>query len=123
MKLFTSKYTKEERKALVEQWKSSGQTRYSFAKAHEIKESTFCHWVLKSLEQETGIKRRRSFPVTALPLPEQQPSFVAIQIDNNTTEKQHSPSSTPVMEITTSSGSKISFYETVPAEYLQQLLK
>ena len=106
--------------SFVEQWKASGQSKFTFARAHGIQETTFCHWVLKSLEQESGRVRASSLPVTATPSQGGLPSFVAIQIDNGSGEKKPE---VPVMEITMANGSRISFYETVSPEYLQSLLK
>lgn len=40
--------------ALVEQWRSSGQTQKDFCSFHGLKVCTLAYWIRRSLEQQTG---------------------------------------------------------------------
>lgn len=44
--------TKEERRNLVEQYKSSGQTQRAFAENNGVKLKTFCKWLLEKKERK-----------------------------------------------------------------------
>ena len=105
------KYSPEAIAGYVVAWRESGQSQKDFCLQQGIKYGTFKDWMFKS---------NRSHPSTNKAKPKE--SFVSIQLDT-TANQPPANSVIPVMEITLSNGSQLSFYQPVPAAYLRDLLK
>lgn len=104
-------FSPEEKASFVSRWQASGQRKIDFAKENGIVYDTFLGWMQKPLPVENLPPVKKVNP---------DPSFVAIQVTPNT---HASKAGIPIMDITLANGSQISFYQTVPIEYLRDLLK
>jgi hypothetical protein len=105
------RYTPEEKQSFISGWQKSGQTKIAFAQSNGLVYDTFLGWIQKEAPIQKPVFKAPSNP---------DPSFVAIQVEH--TGYTAKPG-IPLMEITLANGSHISFYQTVPMEYLRDLLK
>ena len=48
------KYSKEERRKHLENWKESGKNAWAYAKENGLKQQTFAKWVKAEKEEESG---------------------------------------------------------------------
>lgn len=112
MEKIRKEYTQENKLGHISQWQTSGKTKVNYCKEAGIAYTTFRHWLDKY-----HYKKERSQTISSSAT-EKKASFLAIQIQPNTTIENGKP----IMELVFSSGARLQFYQTVPADYLQQLL-
>ncbi len=110
----TSVYTKESREGYISKWRSSGMSRNAFAREQGINYNNFKQWVLRA-SKKSGIT------TTPVVKPKKKPSipFVSLQVHGM---PQSRPTGMPLMELRLSNGRVLSFYQTVPIDYLQAVL-
>jgi len=92
------RFTKEQRREIVQSWKASGKDKKAFADEHGIKYLTFMSWVCK-------VQKEGSFEIPCH-------QFVPLQL----------PLSSYFAELTFG-GKKIIFHQPVSAEYLKVILR
>jgi hypothetical protein len=104
-------FSQEEKTSFVLRWQESGLSKIAFAKENGIVYDTFLGWMQQPLPVEKTTPSKKVNP---------DPSFVSIQVSPNT---HTAKPGIPIMDITLANGSQISFYQTVPIDYLRNLLK
>ena len=85
----------------VKEWQLSGLSQIGYCQEQGISFSKFNYWVRKS-RLDSGSR----------------PGFVAIQLDKTPV----AASAKPIMELVTSTGSRLSFYSPVDPEFIKRLL-
>lgn len=106
-------YTQEDKLAHVAQWIASGKLPSLYSKEVGIAYTTLRNWINKYHHKK---ERKQTKPSVQT---EPNSSFLAIQIQPSATTLE---SNKPLMELVFSNGSRLNFYQTVSADYLQQLL-
>lgn len=81
-------------------WEASGQSQIGYCNTSGLAFAKFNYWV-------------RKFRTSSLPVSHGSSGFVAVEL---------APSCTPVLEISHKSGHRISFYRTVEACFIKELL-
>ena len=67
--------------SIINEWKSSGQTKQAFLKQKNINQSTFYYWIKKtSTKNDDGNKENRSFISIPRPAPSNKPSTGEVEV-------------------------------------------
>lgn len=96
-KVQNNRYSREEKQELIQQWQQSGMTRKKFCDERSFNYYTFGTWV-----DQLKVKKPASSGFTELKVPPVSGLFAQLHL---------------------SDGIKIDFYQPVPVEYFQSLLR